>query len=94
MNLNSYLSFCLHNFHVISSISGSCGKARNYFALDLLAVFEASAFFAAFSTVFHCLLALFSVVTAASSSCSTTFPALDGAYIIGQLLLYYYCSYS
>ena len=67
MDLNSYLSSRLHIFHVISSISGSCGKARNYFALDLLVVFEASAFLAAFSTVFHCLLALFSVVTAASS---------------------------
>ena len=67
MNLDSSLSSRLHIFHVISSISGSCEKARNYFALDLLAVDEASALFAAFSTVFHCLLALFSVVTAASS---------------------------
>ena len=25
---------------------------------------------------------------------STAFPALDGAYISGQLLLYYYCCYS
>jgi hypothetical protein len=67
MDLNSYLSSRLYIFHVISSISGSCGKSRNYFALELLAVVEASAFFAAFSTVFRCLLALFSVVTAASS---------------------------
>jgi hypothetical protein len=56
MDLNSYLSFRLHIFHIISSISGSCGKARNYFAMDLLVVVEASAFFAAFSIVFHCLL--------------------------------------
>ncbi len=102
MNLNYYLSFCLHIFHVISSISGSCGKARNYFALDLLAVVEASAFFAAFSTVFHCLLSLFSVVTAASSVlfdgvagsrwsilhfCGSVHPLLNESILIGVLLL-------
>jgi hypothetical protein len=55
MDSNSYLSSRLLFFHVISSISGSYGKATNYFALDLLAVVEASAFFAAFSTAFRCL---------------------------------------
>ncbi len=83
MDLNSYLSSPrLHIFHVISSISGTCGKARNYFAADLLAVVKASAFFAAFSTVFHC---LFSVVTAASS---VSFDGVSGS---RWSILHYYC---
>ena len=99
MYLNSYLSSRLLFFHVIS---GSCGKATNYFALDLLAVVEASAFFAAFFTFFHCLLALFSVVTAASSVsfdgvagsrwsilhfCGSVHLLLNKSILIGVLLL-------